>query len=216
MSSNSLNTVVTVVLSVVLTLGIIMYVPQVQEAIQGSQGEQGIQGLAGSQGLTGATGAIGTTGANGATGAAGATGSTGLQGIQGVKGDTGDIGPIGLPGSFGAPDYDTGWRSVYFGEILEISHGLESIEDVFGIMLGQYFPMEGPGVTHQTNYGGVRYWYEGGLAPPGLVRIGASWHLDDTFVYLHRYEKDYGYYTELEQNYQHMRVILWQLPPPPP
>ena len=203
MSSNSLNVVIAVLLSVVLSVGVIMYVPQVQEVLIGPQGEQGIsgesitglQGRQGVQGIQGVTGDVGPRGSIGLTGSQGATGETGAQGIQGVKGDTGDTGATGATEGFGAPDYDSQWRTI--GPGITLNLGTLPTSNVLVYMIGKQ-----TGVwtyDHQIHYGG-----EIVLGSDGFDYQGVYWRINpDNVLVVHRWSAD--------QYWQQVRVRVWYL-----
>lgn len=128
------------------------------------------------------------------------------EALIGPPGDTGPQGEIGPAGAFGAPDYDSGWVTIAEGQVLELQHNLNSRE-LFVYLLGREEHSMYGVYTHQ--------WYLHGDArvttsPPLIVESrGLCWlTTSDNVINLQRLPSDLYW--------QEVRVLIWQLPPPPP
>ncbi len=223
--------VIAVFLSVILSTGIVMYVPQVQDTLHGPQGEQGIPGVQGLQGIQGVQGPEGPEGPIGPKGL-GLQGETGEQGIPGEPGadancsdletkhaddylklismihDLTDLIRITYgrriealeaapPGGLGELFYDSGWISLT-RNVPTYLCTLDDPSSVFVYMIGRDYGTD----IHQIYYGSVISDLEG-----DHKFYGAFWYIDGYSLKVLRRFND--------QNWDEVRVRVWQLPPPP-
>ncbi len=170
---------------------------QVDLMAQISELESRIAALEADPGTPGPIGPTGPIGPPGPEGPEGPEGPKGLQGLQGEKGDT---------GSFFAPDYDSGWMEILQGQILILQHNLES-QELFVYVLGKLEHPTYGDITHQDYFGGDHFVDEIELYITTNF-VGVQWDtLNSNEIRLHRMTND--------SLWQYIRVLIWELPPPP-
>ena len=142
--------------------------------------------------LLGVAELLGTEGPAGQKGEQGPRGEQGLQGPQGEQGPEGEPGPEG-PAGFGAPDYDSGWRSVSKGGGVNLNHGL-STTSLLVYLVGK----------GQTT-GDVNQIAIGTTDLIASDSYGALWTLPDKdTIQVMRAGAD--------QAYEQFRVMIWKIP----
>jgi len=101
----------------------------------------------------------------------------------------------------GAPDYDSGWQSLSFGQQLYLTHNLNTT-DLLVYFIGRY--ESGYMWTHQYSFGGQ---YDSNY---GMGHHGAWWAAEDNTIILYRAAHDF----QSGQPWNHVRVMIWKIPEP--
>lgn len=102
-------------------------------------------------------------------------------------------------GYVGAPAYDSGWVDISQGQVLILTHNLDTTE-VLVYVIGNT-SIEGPYGIHQIFYGGVRDRYM-------TYTEGLNWYaLTNTTIIITRYYDDWLW--------DQVRVMMWKVQPVP-